>query len=283
MIAEPSRVFTPVHPGRRADPFPMEFPMTSPSLSRPTQPSPDLSRRTLLARLLAAGPVAFVLAACTGRTSPATPAALSSGDGSAAPGADASAGSASDAQATSASAAAAPTEPAVASGAPLSPTPACGDDDDPTPAQTEGPYFTADSPERADLREAGMAGTTLVVAGRVLHTDCRPVAAAILDFWHCDDGGAYDNVGYRLRGHHFSDADGRWQLTTIVPGSYPGRTRHIHVRVQAPDGPLLTTQLYFPDEPGNASDGIYDEALVMAMADGADGSRTGTFDFVVAT
>ncbi|MEO8084886.1 MAG: dioxygenase, partial [Ardenticatenales bacterium] len=103
---------------------------------------------------------------------------------------------------------------------------------------------------------------------------------AILDFWHCDDAGQYDNTGFNLRGHQFADADGRWRLTTIVPGVYPGRTRHIHVRVQAPDGPLLTTQLYFPDEPGNASDGIFDAALMMDMAGDASG-RTGAFDFVV--
>jgi hypothetical protein len=64
--------------------------------------------------------------------------------------------------------------------------------------------------------------------------------------------------------------DGRFELTTIVPGVYPGRTRHIHVKVQAPDGPILTTQLYFPDEPGNASDGIFDERLLMDMSEEDD-------------
>ena len=42
-----------------------------------------------------------------------------------------------------------------------------------------------------------------------------------------------------------------WRLDTIVPAEYPGRARHIHVKVQAPRRRLLTTQLYFPGEPGN--------------------------------
>lgn len=242
-------------------------------------PSLHLSRRALLARLLAAGPVAFVVAACTGRR-PAAPGAAAPAAGAAGDATDAPATASAPALAEAPGAAAAAPE---AAGATLAPTPACGDDDDPTPPQTEGPYFKADSPERADLTEPGLTGTPLVVTGRVLGTDCRPVAAALLDFWHCDDAGHYDNAGYRLRGHQFADADGRWTLVTILPGQYPGRTRHIHVRVQAPGGALLTTQLYFPDEPGNATDGIFDPALTMTLSDGPDGGRRGTFDFVVRT
>ena len=65
----------------------------------------------------------------------------------------------------------------------LSPTPECADDDDVTPAQTEGPYFTRNSPERTTLLEAGIAGTKLVVSGYVLTTRCQLVARALLDFW----------------------------------------------------------------------------------------------------
>ncbi|HEV3463434.1 MAG TPA: intradiol ring-cleavage dioxygenase, partial [Actinomycetota bacterium] len=92
---------------------------------------------------------------------------------------------------------------------------ACDDGDDPTPSQTEGPYFTPNSPRRASLLEAGVGGQRLGVAGAVLTTDCRPVRRALLDFWQADDAGEYDNQGYRLRGHQFSDADGRWRLETV--------------------------------------------------------------------
>lgn len=162
----------------------------------------------------------------------------------------------------------------------LTPTPACGDDDEPTIAQTEGPYFTPNSPERASLLEPGMAGERLVVSGAVLSTDCTPIDRALVDFWQCDDAGVYDNEGYRLRGHQFTGAQGQYRFETIVPGVYPGRTRHIHVKVQAPGEPVLTTQLYFPDEPGNANDGIFDERLVLALEDTA-GGKVGAFNFVV--
>jgi protocatechuate 3,4-dioxygenase beta subunit len=162
-------------------------------------------------------------------------------------------------------------------------TPACADDDDdPTPAQTEGPYFKPSSPLRTSLLEAGMAGTRLVISGQVLTTTCVPVAHALLDFWQADNAGAYDNSGFRLRGHQFTDANGRFSLETIVPGLYPGRTRHIHVKVQAPNQSILTTQLYFPGEARNASDGIYSAELLLAVVDGANG-KDATFNFVVRT
>jgi protocatechuate 3,4-dioxygenase beta subunit len=168
--------------------------------------------------------------------------------------------------------------PSDALAAPLTPTPACGDDDDdePTPRQTEGPYFTPNSPKRASLLEPGIAGTRLVVTGMVVTRGCRPVANALVDFWHCDDEGVYDNSGYRLRGHQFTDAKGIYRLETIVPGVYPGRTRHIHVKVQAPRQPVLTTQLYFPDEPRNRRDRIFDSELLLRMTEGQ-----GRFDFVL--
>ncbi|MFL5882502.1 MAG: hypothetical protein ACJ782_21045, partial [Actinomycetota bacterium] len=145
----------------------------------------------------------------------------------------------------------------------------------------EGPYFTPNSPERASLLEAGMGGQRLVVAGTVLATDCRPLQRALLDFWQADDAGQYDNQGYRLRGHQFSDAKGGWRLETIVPGLYTGRTRHIHVKVQAPDGPVLTTQLYFPGEPENNRDGIFSPELLLGDVRDAGGARRGSFTFVL--
>jgi protocatechuate 3,4-dioxygenase beta subunit len=175
-----------------------------------------------------------------------------------------------------------PLAPRAAVAMPLVPTPACGDDDDddPTPRQTEGPYFTPNSPKRTSLLEAGMAGMPLVVTGMVLTRGCQPVANALVDFWQCDDDGNYDNSGYRLRGHQFTDAKGVYRLETIVPGLYPGRTRHIHVKVQAPRQPILTTQLYFPDERRNDRDRIFNRELLLRIADAPRGQQ-GRFDFVL--
>ena len=165
------------------------------------------------------------------------------------------------------------------SAAMLEPTPQCDDGDDETLAQTEGPFYTPDTPERTSFLEDG-SGTKMVLSGRVLTTNCEPIAGAVLDFWHADDRGNYDNVGYLFRGHQFTDGDGRFRLETVMPGLYPGRTRHFHVKVQGPETALLTTQLYFPGEPGNASDGIFNEALLMETAETAEGV-TGVFDFVL--
>lgn len=163
----------------------------------------------------------------------------------------------------------------------LPPTPQCTDEDDePTLAQTEGPFFTPDTPERTSLLEPGMSGTKLLLTGDVVSTGCVPVAGALIEFWQCDDAGEYDNTGYRLRGHQFAGANGEYTLETIVPGLYPGRTRHIHVKVQAANQPALTTQLYFPGESRNDSDGIYDPSLLMELGDGPDG-KVGSFRFVL--
>lgn len=160
-------------------------------------------------------------------------------------------------------------------------TPACGEDPNRTPAQTPGPFYTPDSPRRSSFIEPGTSAERLVVEGFVLSPQCIPAANALLDFWHCDAAGDYDNSGYRYRGHLFADAQGLYRLETIVPGEYPGRTRHLHVRVQAPGGRILTTQLYFPDEPRNRSDWIYRPELTMQITrDG--GRRNARFDFVVA-
>ena len=160
------------------------------------------------------------------------------------------------------------------------PTPECGDDDDPTPRQMEGPFFKPRTPQRTSLLEPGINGTRLVLTGFVLSTACKPVAGALLDFWQADDHGDYDNQGYRLRGHQFSDGDGRYRLETIVPGLYPGRTRHIHVKVQAPNRPVLTTQVYFPGEAQNEGDFLFRPDLLMKIRN-AGGARDGRFDFVL--
>src|SRR3546814_8443325 len=82
----------------------------------------------------------------------------------------------------------------------------------------------------------------------------RSVAGALVDLWQADAAGQYETAGFRLRGHTFSDPDGRWQFETVRPGLYPGRTRHLHLKVQMPHQAVLTTQLYFPGEPRHSGD-----------------------------
>jgi protocatechuate 3,4-dioxygenase beta subunit len=163
---------------------------------------------------------------------------------------------------------------------PLAPTPQCHDGDAPTVRQTEGPYFKPSSPQRADLVEPNTKARQVELGGQVLTRSCRPVGRALIDLWHADERGEYDTAGFRYRGHLFTDSEGRWRFRTILPALYTGRTRHYHVKVQAPEQRVLTTQLYFPDEPTNRRDGLFRRELVMRMAEAGD-ALSARFDFVL--
>lgn len=158
-------------------------------------------------------------------------------------------------------------------------TPACGPSEA-TIEQTEGPYFTPGSPLKRDFRGDVAKGTAITIAGYVLTAQCQPVAQAQIELWHCNDDGEYDNEGFKLRGHQFSDAQGRWWFETYVPGLYTGRTRHFHIKLQRMNGPVLTTQLYFPGEAGNEQDGIFDPSLLLDIKKAPDGGY-GRYDFVI--
>jgi protocatechuate 3,4-dioxygenase beta subunit len=160
------------------------------------------------------------------------------------------------------------------------PTPQCHDGDEATIRQTEGPYFKPNSPRRVDLVEPETKGRLVELNGQVLTRSCRPVERALVELWHADEYGEYDNSGFRYRGHLFTGGEGHYRFRTILPALYPGRTRHYHIKVQAPERSVLTTQLYFPDEPANRRDGLFRRELVMRLAEASDG-LTAHFDFVV--
>ena len=142
-----------------------------------------------------------------------------------------------------------------------------------TEPQTEGPYYTPDTPEKHSLLEEGMAGTRLILVGYVLDQNCQPLPNTWLDFWQADANGEYDNVGYRLRGHQFTDAQGRYYLETVLPGLYSSRPiEHIHVKVRPEGGAEITSQLYFPDQPI--------EGLTVTLEERGD-YLVGYFNFVV--
>ena len=124
--------------------------------------------------------------------------------------------------------------------------------------------------------------------------ECRPLADAVVDIWHCDAAGAYSAFGEEegetyLRGAQVTNADGIAEFTTIYPGWYPGRTVHIHAKVHLDKQTVLTTQLYFGDdftkrafeaEPYaargerdtlNSADGIYDESVELTLSEEAGG------------
>ena len=162
-----------------------------------------------------------------------------------------------------------------------------------TEANIEGPYYRGGAPFRADLREPGIVGVPLAVSGNILSLDCRSsLEGAVLDVWQADGDGHYDNDGslrlakdaMRLRGKVRADARGAFTFASVLPGRYlNGRTyrpAHIHVKASAPGHATLTTQLYFPDDPFNASDPFIRRSLIMDVGK-QNGNAVGHFDFVL--
>lgn len=145
----------------------------------------------------------------------------------------------------------------------------------------EGPYWLEGSPERSNLRVEG-EGPLLDLYGTVVNYDCQPVPGAWIDIWHADAAGDYDKGGWNYRGHFFADDDGAWHLETVIPGLYPGRTAHIHVKVQGETDTILITQLYFPDVPENETDFFYHPDLeVTALDVDESGNMIAEFHFVI--
>jgi protocatechuate 3,4-dioxygenase beta subunit len=231
--------------------------------ARDDDEQPGLTRRRFLEGS-ALVPIVFAVGACGGDDRPAGSTASSASNA---------------APATGAGPATTSAEAAAEAGT-LQATPACDDHDEPTIPETEGPFYTPNTPRSSNLVSAGVSGIPLLLTGDVVDTSCRPIRGALLDFWQADAAGQYDNDGFRLRGHQFADGSGRYALRTIVPGLYPGRTRHIHVKVQRPRGRILTTQLYFPGEPRNRTDSIFDSSLLMDIRRVGRGRRA-QFRFVL--
>lgn len=149
---------------------------------------------------------------------------------------------------------------------------------DPTPSAAEGPYWKPNSPQKSTLYSHALSSKRIEVTGNVLEMNGSGIPGAKIDIWQTDDKGDYDNSGYSFRGHIFSDDSGQYRFRTVLPGEYPGRTRHIHIKVIAPDGRVLTTQLYFPEYSNrNNRDFLYDNRLVVNWKS----KQAAAFDFVL--
>ena len=146
--------------------------------------------------------------------------------------------------------------------------------------QTQGPYYKPNAPIRTNLRETNTSGTPLTLTGTVLNAQCAPIKGAKIEFWQADGQGVYDNSGYALRGTQLTNASGQYALKTVIPGQYPGRTEHIHVKITPPGKPTLTTQLYFPGAQANAADGIFSPSMVLTVTKNNAQNLTARFNFI---
>jgi catechol 1,2-dioxygenase len=180
----------------------------------------------------------------------------------------------------------------------------------PTSANVLGPFYRAGAPARAKLTDPAETGDVLVVSGTVYGPDCRtPLPGALLDVWQADHAGQYDikepanltdRAQFRLRGRLLTDAQGRYEIETIVPGRYPippglpgleryaGLTRpaHIHFIVMHPLYGPLTTQLYFKGDPHLSQDPWAKPSLAIDLESQATGVAKrllGKFNIVLAS
>ncbi len=96
-------------------------------------------------------------------------------------------------------------------------TPSCAVHEEETRQQTQGPYYRPDAPLRSSLGRPAAAGqSAFTLCGFVVDTRCNPVSDAIVEIWHADHEGNYDNRGFGWRGHQLTDAKGRWGFDTIM-------------------------------------------------------------------
>ena len=153
---------------------------------------------------------------------------------------------------------------------------ACTSDVTATPAVSAGADYRTGAPMRTAIT-AGRAGVPLALTGIVAGLSCGPIAGAIIEFWQPDASGLYDAHGFDLRGRQATDPNGRYGLTTIMPGAPAGRAPSIGVHVVVPKRAELWTALFFPGQAANHRDPRFRQELVIALG-GSDRARTGTFD-----
>jgi protocatechuate 3,4-dioxygenase beta subunit len=141
-----------------------------------------------------------------------------------------------------------------------------------TLTEVTGPRFDTDwfGGEQADMTrwEGGEAqGQRIILAGRVLDEDGRPVPNTLLEIWQCNAAGRYRHERdqhdapldphFRGVGQVVTNARGEWRVLTIRPGAYPWRNTHnawraahIHFSIFGPAfATRLVTQMYFPGDP----------------------------------
>ena len=118
-------------------------------------------------------------------------------------------------------------------------------------------------------------GERIVVTGRVLDGDGRPVCGSLIEIWQANAAGRYVHQGDRHpvpldpnftgAGRCLTDDDGRYRFVTLKPGAYPWgnhynawRPAHIHFSLFGPAfRSRLITQMYFPGDPLFDQDPIF--------------------------
>ena len=148
-----------------------------------------------------------------------------------------------------------------------------------TLSESAAPRMTpAAYPAQADLSVHNgkpAQGERIIVAGRVLDENARPVPNAMVEVWQACSTGRYPHgndqhnapldPNFAGHGRVFTDAEGWYRYTTIKPGAYPWRNHanawrpnHIHYSLFGQGfAQRLVTQMYFPGDPLLALDPVF--------------------------
>ena len=135
----------------------------------------------------------------------------------------------------------------------------------PTPASTAGPFYKPGAPFRNFLREQSSKGIPLSVFGKVIDGSGKPLNDAIIEIWHTNPDGAYDQTGYQYRASIRVSTNGEYNFETFLPGAYGGRAQHIHYQITVPQNRKLITQLYFNSDPmfeGNPEKNYHKDPII---------------------
>jgi protocatechuate 3,4-dioxygenase beta subunit len=159
--------------------------------------------------------------------------------------------------------------------------PPCSDDEKATPSVAADATYKQGAPARTSLVEPGLAGTPLALSGTVTGLTCGRIKGATVEIWQADARGVYDTAGFRLRGRQLTNADGAFRFDTIVPGTSGARAKHIGVHVVVPQKAEFWTELFFPDDPKNSSDGRFKKELLLKPLQAPTGRQAATFDIVL--
>lgn len=149
-----------------------------------------------------------------------------------------------------------------------------------TDTRSEGPFYKPGAPFRNTLAGEGTPGVPFRFTGRLLDTNGAPAQNGLIDLWHANHEGVYDNAGFQLRGRIRTDKEGRFDIRTIMPKEYGSRAAHFHIKLSGDRCRSITTELYFKGNPSNPLDSSVREDLMLDPKPASEGKQA-SFDFVL--